>query len=166
MDANTARKIAGVNDLICMSNRNRESIVWLGPENKVYKHSPKCLIDVEYYFLSALAMSGYVPKPVHRIHDELIQMPFIVAERVTRPDLFMFHLEPVLDALRYADCRHGDLTEYSVLVSGNRPVIIDFGEARYWHSPFPDKRREGDRYWLEKTMKGYVARSFAPEMDL
>lgn len=160
------KQSTGEDSFVCLSARERDSVVWLGRDNTVYKHASKCLIDVEYHFLTALAASGYVPAPVHRLHLELISMPFIVNEGVTDVDLFMSHLGPVLGALRGAECRHGDLTSYSVFVVRNRPVIIDFGESRFWSSPFPDKRPEGDAYWLEKTMREYADVSFPPELDL
>jgi serine/threonine-protein kinase RIO1 len=141
-------------NLAIMSRRERTSVVWYNSETKkVHKSSPKYLIDNEFFFLMALAHTGYVPAPVYRIGLEEITMPYIHREEVTDPKLFMDHLECVLDALRVARCRHGDLTEYSVLVHNNKPVIIDFGESRHWDSPLPDKRREGDRYWLTRTME-------------
>jgi len=166
MNANHVRDITGSKDLICLSDRDRRSTVWRGRGGIVYKSAPKVLIDTEFYFLGAMADSGYVPRPVVRLHDELISMPFITNSHVTWRDEFMSHYEPVLKALKNAQCRHGDLTEYSVFVNNNRPVIIDFGESRYLFSPFPDKRREGDRFWLKKTMEYYASQALGSELDL
>jgi len=141
-------------NFIRLSHRERHSEVWWDQENGiVFKKAPKFLIDNEWYFLNMLAESGYVPEPVYKPDIELLQMPYIRPEIVTDVQQFMKHFERVLEALKEADCRHGDLTKYSVLVQNNKPVIIDFGESRTLYSPLPSKRREGDRYWLKKTMK-------------
>lgn len=137
-----------------VSKRDRASIVWLNPGTRtIYKSAPKYLIDNEVHWLTVMQDTGYVPRPVERLDLELISMPYIRNELVTRPEKFMEHMESVLWWLGHHECRHGDLTEYSVLVKNNQPVIIDFGEARHLMSPLPDKRREGDRYWLKKTME-------------
>ena len=144
----------GSNEIELISHRERSSDVWLHtPSKTIFKTSPKYLIDNEYHFLEALRFSGFVPQPVLRKSLEVIAMPYIERQAVTDPEKFMSFLQPVLEALKLADCRHGDLTEYSVLVHDNKPVIIDFGESRPYFSPLPDKRREGDRYWLTKTME-------------
>ena len=54
--------------------------------------------------------------------------------------------------------RHGDLTQYAIIVVNNKPHFIDWAESRWKRDPAPDKRPEGDRYWLNKTiqeMTGY-----------
>jgi RIO-like serine/threonine protein kinase len=141
-------------DFVLLSRRERHSEVWWDQDlDVIYKTAPKFLIDNEWYFLNQLASSGYVPEPVYKPDIEIITMPYIHPEIVTDAQQFMKHLEYVLEALKEADCRHGDLTKYSVLVQNNKPVIIDFGESRTLYSPLPSKRREGDRYWLTKTMK-------------
>ena len=137
-----------------ISDRHRASKVWLDSETGlVYKSSPKFLTDNELHFLKKMWLSGYVPGPVTRHGVETISMPYIENQKVTDPVAFLAHIPLVMDALQHAGCRHGDLTEYSVLVNNNKPVIIDFGESRYYDSPLPDKRREGDRYWLTLTME-------------
>lgn len=95
--------------------------------------------------------SGYVPF-AEQVNIETIRTEYIATQPVTDADAFMTHYEPVLQALQAAGIRHGDLTEYSVLVRDNRPLLIDFAESRLWDDPRPDKRREGDRYWLWQTM--------------
>ena len=140
-------------DVLVISARNTRSYVLVNQTRTiVYKHAPKFFIDNEFYFLDRLALSGFVPSPVCRLHDELISMPYIMNEQVTDPEKFMSFTDLVLGALAIAECRHGDLTKYAVLVSDNKPIIIDFSESRPMYSPIPDKRREGDRYWLRKTM--------------
>jgi hypothetical protein len=145
-----------IDGAVRISHRVRNSTVWL-LDGYVYKCAPKVLIDTERWFLDAMAESGYVPAPVKRIGLETLRMPFIEEGHVTDGEEFLSHLEHVLDALKDAECRHGDLTTYSVIVSkDNRPILIDFSESRHMDSPLPDKRPEGDRYWLTKTMDSYA----------
>ena len=125
-------------------------------EWRIYKSQPKFLTDNEYHFLRAMEKSGYVPVDVILEDIELISMEYIVTEGVTDPDVFMSHYYPVLEAMAVAGgvgIRHGDLTIYSVLVRSNKPVIIDWAEARIRMSPIESKRPEGDMYWLRKTMR-------------
>jgi RIO-like serine/threonine protein kinase len=122
-------------------------------EDRLYKSMPKYNIDNEMFFLNLLGPTGYVPlKPVRESVD-LISMEYIHPESVTDPDEFMKHYNAVIVALESRGVRHGDLTEYAVLVRDNKPVIIDFAESRVDCSPIPDKRPGGDRYWLKKTME-------------
>jgi RIO-like serine/threonine protein kinase len=116
----------------------------------IYKRQPKYLADNEFY---GLRVCEYAPPAVTRIDKETVRMWFIESEPVTNPKEFMLHYRAVLASLQQAGLRHGDLTEYSVLVKDNRPVIIDWAESRTWDDPRPDKRRQGDAYWLKKTME-------------
>ena len=131
---------------------NSVSRVWRdGPW--IYKRQPKYLADNEFYALAHPALLDYVPGDLERIDKEIIRMEFIKNEPVTDVILFMSHYWPVLEDFEAAGLRHGDLTEYSVLVQNNSPVIIDWAESRTWDDPRPDKRRRGDAYWLKKTMR-------------
>jgi len=121
----------------------------------VYKRQSKFMTENEYYFLKKMERSGYVPAPVEKVDDECIRMPYIEFEHVTDPRSFMGHLPHVLTHLRLAGIRHGDLSIYGVIVKNNRPVLIDFSESRLWDDPRPDKRPEGDEYWLRQTMMRY-----------
>lgn len=143
-----------------LSCRNRESIVWLAEDGFVYKNQPKVLADNEWYALESLSflLPRYVPV-AWRVDDETIKMHRIVCEQVTEPEIFMDHYDRVLQTFRYASLRHGDLTNHSVLVVNNKPMIIDWAESRMWDDPRPDKRREGDAYWLKRTMTEYVQAS-------
>ena len=135
-----------------LSRRVRESVVWI-ENGKVYKSQPKFLTDNEYYFLSAMRNSGYVPVNVVREGVELISMEYIESELVTDATAFWQHFHPVLQAMVDRNIKHGDLTEYSVLVRNNKPVIIDWAEARIGTSPIELKRPRGDSYWLRRTMR-------------
>lgn len=135
-----------------LSKRVRESVVWL-ENGRVYKSQPKFLTDNEYYFLRVMQNSGYVPGDVVHEGIELVSMEYVRHEPVTDPEEFWRHFSPVLQAMRDRGIRHGDLTEYSVLVNNNKPVIIDWAEARIATSPIESKRPDGDSYWLRRTMR-------------
>ena len=137
---------------IFLSTRKTERVVWL-ENGRVYKSQPKFLTDNEYYFLRKMELSGYVPKRVEREGIELISMEFIPHIKVTDSAEFMSHYVHVLHALAEAGIRHGDLTEYSVLVRDNRPILVDFAESREMYSEIVSKRPEADSYWLKKTME-------------
>lgn len=130
---------------------NGVSVVWRDDEF-VYKRQPKFLTDNEIGALKLLADTGYVPQ-AEQMSINLTRMEDLGAsEPVTDAAAFMAHLPKVLAALKAAGLRHGDLTEYAVIVKGNKPYIIDWAESRSWDDPRPDKRCEGDEYWLTKTM--------------
>ena len=131
---------------------NSVSRVWREGDY-IFKRQPKYLTDNEWYALSHPALNNYVPKWIRRIDDAMIMVEFVENEPVTCTDAFMRHCQPVLDALKSAGLRHGDLTEYAVLVHNNCPVITDWAESRTWDDPRPDKRRAGDAYWLKRTME-------------
>ena len=119
----------------------------------IFKRQPKYLADNEWYALTHPELVEYVPGGALRVDKETIRMEFVENEPVTDDMLFMSHYWPVLGSLKMARLRHGDLTEYAVLVRNNRPVIIDWAESRTWDDPRPDKRRSGDAYWLKRTME-------------
>ena len=117
----------------------------------VYKSQPKFLTDNEIWCFQQMKSSGYVPD-AEQVSMETIRTLYIENEPVTDATSFLSHVGLVLSALRAAGIRHGDLTEYSILVKDNRPYLIDFAESRLWEDPRLDKRREGDVYWIRETM--------------
>ena len=131
---------------------NSVSRVWREGD-AIFKQQPKYLADNELYALTHPALSNYVPVIWYKVDDETVKMRFVQTEPVTGVAEFFSHYWPVLDSLKAAGLRHGDLTEYSILVRDNCPVIIDWAESRTWDDPRPDKRRAGDAYWLRKTME-------------
>ena len=149
---------------IVLSRRERVSKVVLktgdpalGTKSVVHKHQPKYLTDNEYGFLRYMAARSsygyrYVPW-VKRIGIEELEMEYIEPEEVTDADEFMSHLPQVLYALKEAGIRHGDLTEYAIIPHKNRPIIIDFAEARWINDPIPPKRPEPDAVLLERAMR-------------
>jgi len=131
---------------------NGISRVWR-EDGWIWKRQPKYMTDNEIYALLSLKDSGYVPY-AEQVDIELIRMQDLgEGQPVTNREAFMAHEYLVLAALQRAGIRHGDLTKYAVIVRGNKPYLIDFGESRMWDDPRPDKRREGDAYWLHRTME-------------
>ena len=123
----------------------------------VYKRQHEFLADNEVWCLRQMWPSGYVPY-VEMIDRDLIRTRFIGRRGPYQTDLgiesLMLHVPKMLEALRAAGIRHGDLTEYSILLNHNlHPYIIDFSESRLWDDPRPEKRSEGDEYWLTRTMR-------------
>ena len=134
-----------------ISFRERHSIVWLD-NGRIYKSQPKYNTDIEYYFLKLLEPSGYVPQNVRQEAIELISMEYIKPQKVTDTELFMSHYQSVLAALRGNGIRHGDLTNLSILVKENRPIMIDFGESRWIKDPIESKRPLSDADLLMTAM--------------
>lgn len=127
------------------------STVWLADDGWVYKRQPRFLTDNEFWCLTRLAPAGYVPA-VRWVDYDLLQIEYIPDAAVTQPDEFMSHLPKVLGMLTEYGIRHGDLTVYAIRVRDNRPIIIDWSESRLACDPRPDKRREGDKWWLTQSM--------------
>jgi len=132
---------------------NQYSKVWQdGPW--VYKRQHEFMTDNEFWCLRQMEQSGYVPE-VHQVDRDLIRTRYIRKdpnEMVYRARLFA-HERPILEALWKAGIRHGDLTEYAIVLGEeNRPYLIDFAESRLWNDPRPDKRPEGDAHWLNYAL--------------
>lgn len=129
----------------------------------IIKHQPKFLTDNEFWCLKALSESGYVPS-VQRTGIEELTIRYIAPMpndliQMVSIDYLLSHAESMLGVLDSAGIRHGDLTEYAVIISFSdaRPYMIDFAESRLACDPRTDKRPEGDRYWLTRTMEKYVS---------
>ncbi|MHA2046501.1 MAG: hypothetical protein ACW99G_17070 [Candidatus Thorarchaeota archaeon] len=102
--------------------------------------------------------TGYVPY-AEQLEDELVRMQRLSSKRITNPKKFMTYFDKVLDAMNSVGIRHGDLTLPHVFVVENKPKIIDWGESRVACDPRLDKRREGDKFWLNKTMKEMMTKN-------
>lgn len=134
-----------------LASTTLQSKVWL-QNGWVHKKQPKFLTDNEFHALVQMEPSGYVPA-VEKVGTEEVRMEFLGLNRlVTNISEFISHYPKVLEALQAAGVRHGDLTKYSIIVRGNKPYLVDFGESRHILDPRPDKRAGGDAYWLAKTM--------------
>ena len=126
--------------------------MWL-ENGRIYKSQPKYNTDNEHYFLKILEDSGYVPRDVRREDIELISMEYIRPQQVSDPTVFHEHFSGLLQALESVGIRHGDLTDYSVLVNNNRPIVIDFAESRWLKDPIWSKRPQSDRELLYSAMR-------------
>lgn len=116
----------------------------------VYKQQPKFLTDNEIWCLQTLYPSGYVPF-AEQVEMEVIRLEYIQTNPITDFSIVRKHLDRIINDLVYYGIRHGDLTDKNILIRGNHPFIIDWSESRLACDPRPDKRREGDVYWLQKT---------------
>ena len=124
----------------------------------IFKTSPKYLSDNEEHFLRRVYLHTeyghhYVPHVLGRVDVETIRMNYFEPLDITDVDEFMSHLPIVVAILEEAGIRHGDLTEYAVIPHNNRPIIIDFAEARWISDPIPSKRPEPDAVLLERAMR-------------
>ena len=140
-----------MSDVELIRKFNIETKVWRDGD-RLFKKMPKYHADNEMYFLGILEHTGYVPRNAIRESLEHVSMEYIVNRKPTDVDEFMSHYERVLDALKKHNVRHGDLTRYSVLARDNKPVLIDFAEARLLDSPIPSKRPEPDSELLLEAM--------------
>lgn len=57
----------------------------------------------------------------------------------------------LLNTLHDVGIRHGDLTEYNIVVKNNRPYAVDFHESTFYGDGVKPKRPEGDKYWMWET---------------
>lgn len=130
----------------------KTSVVWAEGQY-YYKRQILTHAENEWYALHTLRDTGFVPK-AERLEPNLIRMaalsPF---NKVNDWTLFQQNCLELLRTLYDHDIRHGDLTRPHVFVFNNSPVIIDFAESRLHGDPRADKRPEGDRYWLTKTVE-------------
>lgn len=131
---------------------NAISFVWR-EGNSLFKKQIKHFADNEEYALCHPELQGYVPRFIRRLDLETIEMEFIEATPITDPDEFMGCYEDVIHRLQEAGLRHGDLTRYAVIPRNNRPILVDWAESRIIWDERPDKRPEGDGYWLKRTME-------------
>lgn len=132
------------------------SRVWIGDDGSIYKWQPKFLTDNEIWCLEKMFPNGgFVPK-AERFELEIIRMDFIKDEVPTDTEILLWNVDNALNALAINGIRHGDLTRPNVLIRDNKPILLDFSESRLTSDPRPDKRPEGDRYWLARTIQEII----------
>jgi len=128
----------------------------------IYKRQPKYLADNEVHALSLLVSDGWVPEFV-RVELEVIRMQKLVNVRLTDPTKFQHRCLLLLEALKDNHLRHGDLTRPHLFVTENNwPMLIDWAESRVMCDIRPDKRPEGDKYWMGRTC-GEIIREYTDE---
>ena len=138
-------------------SNNGISLVSRGTGGYVYKRSIPFLIENELYCLQKLHLDmdfhrySYVPWG-ERFDKYTIKMEDLgIGELVTDIDKFMSHKRPLEKMLKENVIRHGDITTQAIIVRDQIPHLIDFAESRIGSDPRPDKRPEGDGYWLDCT---------------
>ena len=140
---------------------NKISVVFYDGMKHIYKRSIPYLIENEFSFLTKLMFTGYVPH-VKRFDKYTLKIQYLgERQRVRNGVAFVKHCERFLELMKNLGIRHGDLTQYAIIVRNDHPYFIDWSESRWADDPAPDKRPEGDRYWLNKTileMTGYDAK--------
>lgn len=128
------------------------SQVW-EQDGYIWKRQPKYLMDNEVHALTLLAPEGIVPE-FERVELELLRMQKLINTRVTDPTKFQLRCANIMEEIKRAGLRHGDLTRPHIFVTEhNWPMVIDWGESRWGADPRPDKRPEGDWYWMTRTVQ-------------
>ena len=131
---------------------NKVSTVW-AEDGFIFKRQPKYLTDNEVHAMGKMLNTGYVPE-FERLGIELIRMKFIEDVRMDIADgeSIVEQANDILLKMKIRKLRHGDLTRPNIRWNGDKLYIIDWGESRIRRDPRPDKRPEGDDYWLERTI--------------
>ena len=132
---------------------NGVSLVYRGHDGWIYKRSTPFLTENEIYFLEKLSATGYVPTAVRYDKYTVAMSDLGTSQEVTDEEAFTDHCMAFLNILQITGIRHGDLTEYAVIVKKNRPFFIDWAEARCKYDPRPAKRLGGDQKWLKNTIQ-------------
>lgn len=122
-----------------------------GVRSGIYKRSIPFLIENELWCLQELALSGFVPRAVRYDKYTILMEDLGLSQPVTDSVELWRNFDRLATVLHNARIRHGDLTTQAVIVRENFPYLIDFAESRRWHDPRPDKRPEGDKFWINKT---------------
>ena len=131
---------------------NSIAIVWRDGNGTLYKRSMPFLIENELHCLKAMWPSGFVPSVYRYDKYTLAIQDLGDSEPVTDKGVFITNMYALQMALKQADIRHGDMTTAAVIVKDNHPYLIDFAESRLISDPRPDKRPQGDGYWMRQTI--------------
>jgi len=152
----TEKDMPGVLTKLC---DNSISVVWRSSLGYVYKRSTPFLIENEQYFYEKLYSYGAVPY-AERYDKYTLQIQDLgKSEPVVDEQTFRENCIAVLAALKKAGVRHGDLTEYAIIVKDDKPFLIDFAESRVWDDPRPDKRVGGDEIWMDRAIRAILKKS-------
>lgn len=131
---------------------NGISVVYRGFDDWVYKRSTPFLIENEIYCFEKMLDTGFVPKAERYDKYTIRTEDLGKSDYIKDKEIFRRNMYSLYYALQRKGIRHGDLTKYSIIVKKDWPYVIDFAESRLIGDPRPDKRREGDRYWIERTI--------------
>lgn len=131
------------------------SRVW-EKDGYIWKAQPKYLMDNEVHALTLLVPEGWVPE-FKRVELELLRMQKLVNVPLTDVRKFRRRCLLLLTDMKQRGLRHGDLTRPHLFhTEGNWPMLIDWGESRVFGDPRPDKREDGDDYWMEHTCEQII----------
>lgn len=131
---------------------NGISMVYRGNDGWIYKRTIPYFVNNEKMFLGLMRDSGFVPgfeqydKYTLRIED------FGKSEDVTDVVTLARSCKKFLDVKHETKIRHGDLTKPHIIIIDNEIKVIDWAESRLFSDPAADKRPEGDKYWMNRTM--------------
>jgi RIO-like serine/threonine protein kinase len=134
---------------------NSISLVWRAGDGWIYKRSIPYLIETELAMLTTMR-GVYVPGVARYDKYTLAIQDAGESEPITNTNIFVANCEHFLTVMNMRGVRHGDLTSPHVIVRNNSPIVIDWAESRVFTDPAPDKREEGDSYWMHKTMRGMI----------
>lgn len=138
---------------------NTISTVWASSDGWIYKRSIPFLIENEEWCLREMSARGFAPR-YERFDKYTLRIADLgESEPITNPKAFRITCKNLLAVLKSVGIRHGDLTRYAIVVKNNWPFLIDFAESRLIDDPRPDKRPEGDEYWLNKTVRELIKES-------
>ena len=122
----------------------------------IYKRQPKYLMDNEVHALTLMRPDGWAPE-FQRVEVELLRMQKLVNVALTDPGEFRRRCLLMLHDMKRFRLRHGDLTKPHLFVTErNWPMLIDWGESRIVGDPRPDKREDGDDYWMKHTCEEII----------
>ena len=102
----------------------------------------------EARFLAVLASTPFVPRLRSVTEDRLILEDVVEAQPVQDEAAFLRACIMLLCEFRANGVRHGDLTARNLIVRGDRPVALDFGESRFVSEGGPHKRPKPDAYYF------------------
>jgi SAM-dependent methyltransferase len=106
----------------------------------------------EVRFLEALASTRFVPRLRGAESNRLILEDVVEGQPVQDEAAFLRACIGLLHAFRERGIRHGDLTAKNMIVRGDCPVALDFGESRFTDEDSPDKRPQPDAYYFWRAI--------------
>lgn len=106
----------------------------------------------ETRFLEALDSTRFVPRLNSATITHLIMEDIGEDEPVGNEAAFLRRCIALLHAFRERGIRHGDLTAKNLIVRGDYPVALDFGESRFADEDSPDKRPKPDAYYFWRAI--------------
>ena len=103
-------------------------------------------------FIRDLQDTPYVPRLLASGGSYAL-VEYVADEPITDRVRFAANCTDLRDILERRGIVHGDLTRINVLVRDNVPVLCDFDQSRYRNEDRPDKRPEGDAYWIAQLIE-------------